>query len=116
MPSSCSCRGTGRFRNRVHPAPQLRGTGWTVGKTGVDGREPAHPDFRHDETWAYYPRPTLRDRGFGYRKPATDREHGPGTLLHNEQYGRGFQSSIPRLLINHQLRSVVSAVEPDKSR
>ena len=30
----------------------------------------------------------------------------------DEQYGRGFQSSIPWLLINYQLRSVVSAVEP----
>jgi len=37
MPASCECRGTGRIRNRIHPAPQLRGTGWTIGETGVDG-------------------------------------------------------------------------------
>ena len=51
-PASCSRRGAGRIRNRIHPAPQLCGAGWTVGETGVDGRKPAHPDRRHDEAMA----------------------------------------------------------------
>ena len=27
----------GAIRNRIHAAPQLRGAGWAVGETGVDG-------------------------------------------------------------------------------
>ena len=61
------------------------------------------------KTWPYDYRPTLRDRGLRHRKSATDREHGPGTLVHDEQSGRGFQSTVSRLLVNHQLRSGVSS-------
>src|SRR5580658_1053331 len=116
MPGPCARRCAGRIRNRIHPAPELCRAGWTVGETGVDGRKPAHPDRRHDEEWPYDHRPTLRDLRLRHRGAATGREHRPGALIHDEQYGWGFQSTIPRLFLNNQLRSVVSAMEPDKPR
>ena len=85
-------------------------------KQVTDGRKPAHSDRRHGKARHHDHRSALRDGGLGHHQPSPDREHRPSALLHDEQPGQLFPAPLSRLLIVHQLRPVLSDLEPNQPR